>query len=161
MLKAECVNATMRRQDRVMEEERAEEILRTAEWGTLALVEEDGAPYAVPVNFAWDGADAIYIHGAKEGHKLECLRRDPRACFNVAANCVLKPGKFTESFDSVTIRGHAQEADDEERLEALRGFIRKYSPDFMERGMTYTEKAARKTSIIRLSIESWSAKHHP
>ena len=161
MKDAKCLNPTMRRQDRTVDGERACEVLRQAEWGTLALIEEDGAPYAVPVNFVWDGADAIYIHGALEGHRLDCLRRDGRACFNVAANCVLNPGKFTESFDSVTLRGRAEIIEGGEALEALRGFIRKYSPDFLERGMVYAQKAAPKTTVVKLAIESWSAKHHP
>lgn len=45
------INETVRRQDRLMDEERALELLATSEYGVLSMVDEDGGGYGVPVNF--------------------------------------------------------------------------------------------------------------
>ena len=59
-------NETVRRRDRLMTEERALELLRTAEYGVLNMIDADGLPYGIPVNHVWDGDSSIYIHCAPE-----------------------------------------------------------------------------------------------
>lgn len=47
-------NSQVRRQDRLLDEERAEELLAEAEYGILSMVEQrDGktAGYGIPINF--------------------------------------------------------------------------------------------------------------
>ena len=44
------VNDRIRRQDRLMDEERAIELLREGEYGVLSMVSEDMG-YGIPVNF--------------------------------------------------------------------------------------------------------------
>ena len=48
------VNNRVRRQDRLMDEQRALELLRDGEYGVLSMVADD-AGYGIPVNFVWDG----------------------------------------------------------------------------------------------------------
>ena len=67
------VNDTVRRQDRLMDEERALELLRESEYGVLSMQDVDGSGYGVPLNYVWDGDHSIYIHCAPEGHKLQAL----------------------------------------------------------------------------------------
>ena len=54
------VNETVRRQDRLMDEARAIELLSTSEYGVLSMVDQDGTAYGVPLNFVWDGESSIY-----------------------------------------------------------------------------------------------------
>lgn len=72
------INDTVRRQDRLMDEERAREILKTAEYGVLSMTDGD-QPYGIPVNFIWDGKDSIYIHCAPEGRKLRIIEKTQRS----------------------------------------------------------------------------------
>ena len=78
-------NATVRRRDRLLDPERAEELLRGGEYGFLAMVSdrEEGGAYGVPLSYVWDGAGALYIHCAPEGRKLRCVERSPRVTFCV------------------------------------------------------------------------------
>ena len=64
------VNETVRRRDRLLDEERALELLKDGEYGVLSMVSEGGG-YGIPVNFVWDGKNSAYIHCAPEGRKLE------------------------------------------------------------------------------------------
>ena len=63
-------NDDVRRRDRLLSEQRATELIRIAEYGVLSMIDEDGLPYAIPVNHVWDGEDSLYIHCAPEGKKL-------------------------------------------------------------------------------------------
>jgi nitroimidazol reductase NimA-like FMN-containing flavoprotein (pyridoxamine 5'-phosphate oxidase superfamily) len=183
MIGGKCLNDAIRRKSKALDEHGAEEILRKGEWGTLAVIDENGAPYAVPVNFVWDGGGAVYIHGALKGRKMDCIRSNPRACFSIVHGARLKPGKvtLTEEYSSVTLRCTAEEVTDEEgKLKALMALIGKYLPEllhespealdalpdcmksreaYLVRGADYVKKAAAGTAVVRLSIDSWSAKH--
>ena len=47
----------------------------------LGLVDE-GKPYIVPMNFGYDG-ECLYFHCAREGRKIDVLRRSPEVCFEL------------------------------------------------------------------------------
>ena len=44
------INETIRRRDRLLDEERAIQLLQTAEYGILSMIDEDGMPYAIPAS---------------------------------------------------------------------------------------------------------------
>ena len=49
----------------------------------LGMIDEDGYPYVVPLNFGYEIKDnklCIYTHFSKRGHKLELLRKNPKVC---------------------------------------------------------------------------------
>lgn len=48
-------NETVRRQDRLLEEENALRLLQTAEYGILSMQAAGGGGYGIPVNYVWDG----------------------------------------------------------------------------------------------------------
>ena len=72
----------MRRKRQALPLERCEEVLRRGTSGVLALSGDGGYPYAVPISYCYDGS-RLYFHCAKEGHKLDAIRREPRASFCV------------------------------------------------------------------------------
>ena len=67
----------MRRKDREMSEEFALGVVDKCEWATAAMIDTEGAPYAVTLSVVRMG-DGIYFHSAMSGYKTECMRRDPR-----------------------------------------------------------------------------------
>lgn len=77
----------MRRSDReVTEFDALLEIIKACDVMRLAMVDENGQPYIVPLNFGWnveDGILSLYFHCAKEGRKLEILRQNPKVCFEM------------------------------------------------------------------------------
>ena len=68
-------NSKVRRQDRLMDEKRAIELLKSNEYGILSMISETGEAYGVPINYVWDGGESIYNHCAQEGKKLDALRK--------------------------------------------------------------------------------------
>lgn len=75
----------MRRKDRALtERNELELILAKADACRIAL-NTDGAPYIVPLNygFEWGETLKLYFHCATEGRKLDLLRADARAGFEI------------------------------------------------------------------------------
>ena len=49
----------------------------------LGMMDEDGYPYVVPLNFGYEIKDNklyIYTHFSKRGHKLDLLKKNPHVC---------------------------------------------------------------------------------
>ena len=123
------------------------------------MIDLDGKPYGVPVNFVWDGDDAIYIHCAPEGKKIDILECYDHVSFCVVGNVNLLPGQFTTEYESIILDCEVTiPTYDEERLHALELIIKKFSSQHFDTGMRYAHKSLPRTCIVRLDILSWSAK---
>ena len=76
----------MRRKDReVTKQSEIAQILDMCKTACIAM-DDEGEPYAVPLSYGyeWKGDDLIlYFHCAKEGKKLEILKRNNRVCFTI------------------------------------------------------------------------------
>lgn len=152
-------NKDVRRQDRLLSEENARQLLKEGEYGVLSMITPEGMPYGVPVNYVWDGKDAVYIHCAPEGRKLRCLGDSPEASFCVVDSTHVIPHKFTANYESVILTCRAEIGlPEEERMDALHRIIDKYAPSFREIGEKYAEKSFHRTQIIQLTILSFSGK---
>lgn len=151
-------NAKVRRQDRLLSEDAACALLRDGEHGVLSLT-DGGVPYAVPVNYVWDGGHSIYIHCAPEGRKLRCIEQNEKASFCVVGRTQVLPDKFTTRYESIVAACRATVVhDDSERRKAVELILKKFSPNFVDIGLGYAEKSLRRTVIVRLDIEEWSGK---
>lgn len=80
----------MRRKKQLLPEEEAIAILKEGTFGVLALSGDDGYPYAVPISYVYEGGK-LWFHCAKSGHKLDAIRREPKASFCVTAQDKVVP----------------------------------------------------------------------
>lgn len=152
-------NDSIRRQDRLLGEEAAMELLRSAEYGVLSMQAEEGGGYGVPVHFAWDGASSLLIHGAPEGRKWRCLEHCARASFCVVGRTRIHPGRFSTEYESVLLLGTAcTNLDADERMRALILLAEKYLPGDPEACRKYAEALFERTRVIRLDAEVWTGK---
>ena len=58
--------------------DKIESIIAGARYMHLGMFDEN-YPYVVPLHYGYemkDGKLTFYVHGAKEGHKLDCLRKN-------------------------------------------------------------------------------------
>ena len=76
-------NENVRRQDRLLDEESARNLLAKCEYGVLSMVDDEGGAYGLPISFVWDGGEYIYLHCAPVGHKLRSIAQEPRVSFCV------------------------------------------------------------------------------
>lgn len=154
-------NSGVRRQDRLLDEESALELLKDADFGFLAMQAEDGGGYGVPLNYVYDESeDVVYLHCAPEGRKLRCIEREPRVTYTIIGkDCHVVPNKFTEAYKSLVLTCRAEIVKDEERRrQAMRLFVDKLSPNDRIVGYKYVEKSLHRTVIICLHVEHFTGK---
>lgn len=153
-------NQNVRRQDRLLDETRAFEILRDGEYGILSMQSEDGnGAYGIPINYVWDRGNSIYIHCAPVGRKLRCIDTCPNVSFCVTGRSRVIPDKFTTGYESVVLQCTAHHSLHEaERMSALSLLLSKYCPDHKVQGIEYANKSFPRTEIIRLDIQKVSGK---
>lgn len=153
------VNGTVRRQDRLLDEVRALELVRTCEYGVLSMVTAGGEAYGLPLNYVWDGHGSLYVHCAPQGRKLEAIVCNPSVSFCIVGRTNLLPSRFTTEYESVVMKCRAAIGlSDDEKRRAISLLIDKLSPDFKEIGEKYAEKSFHRVDVIRLDIMEYSGK---
>ena len=151
------MHQSMRREDRGITDEDALAVLDRAQYGMLSTVSADGTPYGVPLGFCRDG-DRIYFHCALTGRKLDNIAHDSRVSFCVVGRTELLPEQFAMNYQSVIVEGRAAEVAGDERMRALMGLLRKYSPEHLEAGGRYIATAGAKTRVYAIAIDGLCGK---
>ena len=134
-----------------------EEVLQRAEVLYLALHDEP-APYVLPLSYGYaDGA--IWFHCAREGKKLDLIRRDPRVGFAVVADARLVAGPaacdFTATGSSVVGRGTARVVTDPvERRRGLDALMRHCGVERPE----YRPESLTRACVVRIDVEELRGK---
>ncbi len=127
-------------------------ILNNAEYGVLSTVDKAGQPYGVPLNYIVLD-DAIYLHCALEGHKLDNISDNNRVSFTVIGYSEIVPASFTAKYESVVVFGRATLANEPEKVNMLQKLVQRYSPEFQEKGMKVIDAFKDKCTVIRIDIE--------
>jgi len=120
----------MRRFKQQLSDQETLEVLANAKRGVLSVIGDDGWPYGVWLNPHYRKEDGrIYFHGAKEGHKIDSLRKDARASFTVIDDGVRDDGGWAYTFRSVVVFGRIEFVEDHEfALELCRELARRFNP---------------------------------
>ena len=152
------MNREMHKKDTQLTMEATKELLVKGHHGTLSVNGDDGYPYAVPVNYVYLN-DAVYIHSAKYGYKIEALEKNDKVCFSAIISSNVLPSHFTAEFESVIAFGKAElVADDAEKQEVLETFITRFAPGREEAGAKMIKGNFPHTAIIKVNIESMTGK---
>jgi len=148
----------MRRKDRILSEDDAKKILSEGEYGVLSTIGENGYPYGVPVSYAYtDGA--IYFHcAAGKGHKLANIAFNSHVSFTVIVDTEVVPEGLTTRYRSAIVFGKAEKTDGEEKKKALMALVKKYSPDFMDRGQKSMDTSFNVTDVYKIVPDHISGK---
>ena len=148
----------MRRFRQQITEEECETILREEPRGVLSMYGEDGYPYAIPINFIYDGRK-IYFHCAKEGHKIDALKKDNRVSFCVYDKGYLKEGKVGLNINSVVIFGKIRFIDDRETvIRETRALGMKYLPEEHKEKDVKKYAETGRLQILELTIDHMTGK---
>ena len=146
----------MRRLKQLLSEEETKEILRNGRECVLAVCGDECYPYAVPINYVYDGQH-IYLHSAKEGHKVDILKCNPKLSLCVIAQGDIVAEEFTTYFRSAIVFGTARFIeDDNEKIEALWKLSRKYCGNLD--ASAEISKFLKAVAIIEISIDSMTGK---
>ncbi|MGN0690827.1 MAG: pyridoxamine 5'-phosphate oxidase family protein [Oscillospiraceae bacterium] len=148
----------MRRKDREMSKEFALDVFDSCEYAVMAMTDEKGLPYCLPMSLARDG-EYIYFHCAEEGSKLDILRKAPDVCITCAVNVHNAEDKFTVYYESAVIRGKASEVTDrDEKIRGLNAICRKFTPSNMADFDNAIERSIGRTAVWKIKIEEVTGK---
>ena len=147
----------LRRKDRGIPFEQAKAILEMGEYGVLSTVNRNGKPYGVPLNYSMID-NSIYFHCAVEGQKIDNIIHNKFVSFCVVGKTEILPGQFGIKYQSVIVSGEAAEVFDDDKQAALEGFLKKYSSEFLEKGMKYIEGFKDKTRVFKITVNRITGK---
>jgi nitroimidazol reductase NimA-like FMN-containing flavoprotein (pyridoxamine 5'-phosphate oxidase superfamily) len=131
----------------------------------LALAEQN-QPYIVPLNFGFeykDGGVTLYMHGAREGKKVDILNRNKQVCFEMDGEYGLIPGKepaqHSFAYESVVGFGTAEILEKEDEKTYGLNLLMKHQTG-EDRDYAYTPEQLGKTLVFRVRVSSFTAKRH-
>ena len=139
------------------------EVMRSCDVCRLAL-NDDGYPYIVPLNFGLevlDGAINLYFHSALEGYKLDLIKKDNRASFEMDCKHQLQyfeeKGCCTMAYESVVGRGRIKILNEEEKMDALKKIMGQYHKD---KEAYFNPAAISRTLVYVLTVEKITGKRN-
>lgn len=137
-----------------------EEIIRRCPYCMVGLTDEEGNPYVVPMNFAYE-AGTIYLHSGLDGGKIEMARRHPQVCitFCEGHELVYMHQQIACSYSmksrSVICRGMVRFITEmEEKRRVLNLLMRQYT----DNECRMAEPAVRNVLIWEIKVEQMSCK---
>ena len=118
----------------------------------------DNIPYIVPLCFGYKD-NSIYVHCASEGKKTDILHKNSNVCFEIDINSQVIEGdnacNWGMQYQSVIGFGKAFFLEDsEDKKIGLNIIMNHYS----NRVFQFSEQSLKKTSVIKIEIESMSGK---
>lgn len=153
----------MRKRDKAIEDitDKAvmEEIIRECDICHVAMVDGE-RPYVLAFNFGYhDGR--IYLHSAREGKKLDVLRKNPRVCveFNTGHELFARHAHIACTwrwrYRSVLAHGRAELLEDHDaKMAGLSAMMANYT----EMDFEYKKPAVNNVMVIRIAVDEMTGR---
>ena len=147
----------MRRHKQELTKEECIEILINEPRGVLALLGDENYPYALPMSHVYaDGK--IYFHGAKEGHKIDAVKKEPKASYCVMNRGVKKADEWWYTFKSVIVFGKIRILTDrQDKIDKLTLIGNKFFPS-PEDTENEINRLLENNAVFEITIEHMSGK---
>lgn len=153
----------MRRKDREVKDPAViREILNKARVLHLGLFDE-GYPYIVPLHYGYEmneeGKLTFYMHGAREGHKVDLVKADGRAFVEIDTDEELMYSDIAcdngATFSSVMARGTVCLLEEpEEKIKGLKALMKLQTGKDFE----INEKMAKIVSVFKVVVDEYTVK---
>ena len=149
----------MRKKDKEIKDKNTiESIIKRATVCRIGL-SENNVPYIVPLNFGYEN-NCLYFHSAKEGKKIDMIRKNNSVCFEIDMDNELVEAEnacgWGMKYYSIIGFGKAFLVDDfDEKRKALDIIMEHYSG---KSSFEYSEEAVINAAIIKVEMESMTGK---
>jgi uncharacterized protein len=152
----------MRKKDReIKDAKELEEILQKADVCRIAFA-VDGTPYIVTMNFGYSWKDnlTLYFHCAKEGKKLELMKRNNKVCFEMDTDHELVQSEnacdWGMKYRSIVGLGSLESlAEKDEMKKGLDCIMDHYGFNGKKE---YDEKVLNMTEVLKLTVTEFTGK---
>ena len=137
------------------------EVMKRCDVCRLAL-NDGGYPYILPLNFGMEVVEEkinLYFHSALEGYKVDLIKKDNRASFEMDCRHQLQyfeeKGYCTMSYESVIGSGCIRILDEDEKLYALKKLMNHYHES---KEAYFNLEAISRTLVYVLEVEKITGK---
>jgi len=121
----------------------------------MAMVDTEGSPYVVPMNFGFSKG-VVYLHGARHGKKINSLTKNPSVCINFSTDHLLRyqneevACSWSMKYRSVMVYGKAEFINSlEDKIAALHIIMSQYS----DKAFTFNPPSIREVNVWKIRIE--------
>ena len=126
---------------------------------------DDGEVYIVPLNFGYVAKDDTYIfyfHGAKEGRKIELIKKNPVVGFEMDTNYALHEGDLACGYSArfQSIIGNGVVSIVSEINEKKLGLSLLMEHNTGKRNWDFDEKRVNSVTVFKLEVTKMSCKEH-
>ena len=129
---------------------------------------DSGEVYIVPLSFGYeikDGGCTLYFHGAKEGRKIDLIRKNPEVGFEMDTDCAIyavgeaeTACDYTARFQSVVGNGVMSIVPEAE--EKRLGLTLLMEHNAGKREWAFHEKMVEAVTVFKLKVTKLSCKEH-
>lgn len=122
-------------------------------------------PYVVPMNYGYlyeDGVLTLYLHGARQGKKIDMIRKNPKVFFEMDCDITPFEGdiacRYGITYASIMGSGMAELVEDvEEKKKAMTVLMKTQTGKDFE----FEDKMVAFVSVIKITAKSFTAKKRP
>jgi len=136
------------------------EIIGRCQWCHVAMTDEEGKPYVIPMNFGFSN-DIIYIHGARKGKKVNILKKNPEVCINFSTDHMLRyqneqvACSWSMKYRSVLCYGKVEFLEDPlKKIAAMNLVMSKYA----SREFQYNPPSIREVNVMQIKVERYESR---
>ncbi|MDR1896173.1 MAG: pyridoxamine 5'-phosphate oxidase family protein [Prevotellaceae bacterium] len=126
----------------------------------VGMIDTDGMPYVIPMNFGYHDS-IIYLHSAQKGGSINALEKNPNVCITFCAEPMLTwqnkemACSYRMKGGSVICRGQVVfEEDFDEKIKALDIIMKQYT----EERFTYSVPSINNVRVWKVEIDRVSTK---
>jgi len=132
-----------------------ETIIRKCQTCCIAMVDPEGKPYVIPMNFGFAG-DHVYFHGSAKGKKVDVLKNKADVCIVFSTDHELRyvteevACSWSMRYRSVLVHGKAEFVEDpEEKINILNIIMAHYA----DRKFDYNAPSIKEVMVFKVPIE--------
>lgn len=133
------------------------DIIKKEEYCVISTVGEDNVPYGFPMSYIYKD-EHIYFHCALDGHKIDNFKNNKNVCLTFVGNTKLIEEDLDTAYESVIVFGEVEEVIGDKKVEILIDIVKKYAPNFLEKGIEEANRDSNITAIYKVSIEKMTGK---
>ena len=140
----------LRRIKQQLTQEECISVLKNEVRGVLSVLGDNDYPYGLPINYLYsEDENKIYFHGAKEGHKIDSIKKCDKVSFCIYDKGVQSEVKKGLDYKSVIVFGRIKIVEDFDKTIDI---CRKLSAQF-DFGEDYIEEEIKKFAKFVLCLE--------
>ncbi|MDP1623305.1 MAG: pyridoxamine 5'-phosphate oxidase family protein [Bacteroidales bacterium] len=136
------------------------EIIQRCQLCHLAMVNLDGKPYVIPMNFGYQ-EEVIYLHGNQHGKKIDILKQHPQVCINFTTDHELRyqneevACSWSMKYRSVLCYGTVEFiTEPEEKIEALHVVMAQYAKGEFK----FNAPSIREVNVWKVKVEKFEGR---